>query len=216
MTPREKPHAHTNANLYRTKIKTGRQPALLKARIPACQNRAQTAKPRNQNAPPKGNFLNFQPLTLRTLELEKIEKLVALLQDSDLSEIEVEDDTGRLRLAKGGQPYAYHAPLPAAQAPAATPAPAAGTAAASAAEEEGMATIKSPMVGTFYGAPSPDSAAYVEVGAKVGPDTVVCIIEAMKVMNEIQAECKGVVVEVLVENGDAVEFGQPLFKVRPS
>jgi acetyl-CoA carboxylase biotin carboxyl carrier protein len=164
-----------------------------------------------------GRFSQYPPSTLRTLELEKIEKLVALLQDSDLSELEVEDDSGRLRLAKAGPALAYHAPLPAAAAPAATAAPTSSAGATgSAAEEEGMLYIKSPMVGTFYSAPSPDSPAYVENGAKVGPETVVCIIEAMKVMNEIQAECKGVVVEALVENGDAVEYGQPLFKVRPS
>jgi acetyl-CoA carboxylase biotin carboxyl carrier protein len=71
------------------------------------------------------------------------------------------------------------------------------------------------MIGTFYRAPSPDSASYVEVGTEVGPDTVVCIIEAMKVMNEIKAEVKGVITQVLVENSKPVEFGQPLFKVRP-
>jgi acetyl-CoA carboxylase biotin carboxyl carrier protein len=72
------------------------------------------------------------------------------------------------------------------------------------------------MIGTFYRSPSPESAAYVEVGAEVGPDTVVCIIEAMKVMNEIKAEVRGVITQVLMENGKPVEFGQPLFKVRPT
>ena len=75
--------------------------------------------------------------------------------------------------------------------------------------------IKSPMIGTFYRAPSPESAPYVEVGTEVGPDTIVCIVEAMKVMNEIKAEHKGVVTQVLVENAKPVEFGQPLFRVRP-
>jgi len=75
--------------------------------------------------------------------------------------------------------------------------------------------IKSPMIGTFYRAPSPESAPYVEVGTEVHPETVVCIIEAMKVMNEIKAEAKGVITQVLVENAKPVEFGQPLFKVRP-
>ena len=76
--------------------------------------------------------------------------------------------------------------------------------------------IKSPMIGTFYRAPSPESAAYIEVGAEVNPDTVVCIIEAMKVMNEIKAEAKGIITQVLVENAKPVEFGQPLFKLRPN
>jgi len=80
---------------------------------------------------------------------------------------------------------------------------------------ENLAEIKSPIVGTFYATPSPDSDPYVEVGAAVGPQTVVCIIEAMKVLNEIKAEMSGTIVEVLVSNGQAVEYGQPLFKVKP-
>jgi len=80
----------------------------------------------------------------------------------------------------------------------------------------GEIEIKSPMIGTFYRAPSPEAGAYVEVGSDVHPETVVCIIEAMKVMNEIKAEVKGVVTQILVENAKPVEFGQPLFKVRPS
>ena len=76
--------------------------------------------------------------------------------------------------------------------------------------------IKSPMIGTFYRAPSPEAGHYVEIGTEVGPETVVCIIEAMKVMNEIKAEAKGVITQVLVENAKPVEFGQPLFKIRPT
>ncbi|HXE43112.1 MAG TPA: acetyl-CoA carboxylase biotin carboxyl carrier protein, partial [Candidatus Baltobacteraceae bacterium] len=80
----------------------------------------------------------------------------------------------------------------------------------------GELEVKSPMIGTFYRSPSPEAAAYVEVGTEVSAETVVCIIEAMKVMNEIKAEVKGVITQVLSENGKPVEFGQPLFKVRPS
>lgn len=76
--------------------------------------------------------------------------------------------------------------------------------------------VKSPMIGTFYRAPSPEAASYVEIGAEISPESVVCIIEAMKVMNEIKAEVKGVITQVLVENAKPVEFGQPLFKVRPA
>jgi acetyl-CoA carboxylase biotin carboxyl carrier protein len=76
--------------------------------------------------------------------------------------------------------------------------------------------IKSPMIGTFYRAPSPEAAPYVDVGSEVMPDTVVCIIEAMKVMNEIKAEAKGVITKIVAENGKPVEFGQPLFKIRPN
>ncbi len=106
----------------------------------------------------------------------------------------------------------YAAVPPIAIPPAA--APALGTVPSSPATPE--LEIKSPMIGTFYRAPSPESANYVEVGTEVNPDTVVCIIEAMKVMNEIKAEAKGVVTQVLVENAKPVEFGQPLFKLRPT
>jgi len=80
----------------------------------------------------------------------------------------------------------------------------------------GEVDIKSPMIGTFYRAPSPEAGNYIEIGAEVNSDTVVCIIEAMKVMNEIKAEAKGIVTQVLVENGKPVEFGQPLFKIKPN
>jgi len=80
----------------------------------------------------------------------------------------------------------------------------------------GETDIKSPMIGTFYRAPSPEAGHYVEVGSEVNPETVVCIIEAMKVMNEIKAEAKGVITQCLLENGKPVEFGQPLFKIRPT
>jgi acetyl-CoA carboxylase biotin carboxyl carrier protein len=104
--------------------------------------------------------------------------------------------------------------IPALMQPAIT-APAPATAAAPPAAT-GEIDIKSPMIGTFYRAPSPEAGNYIEVGASVTPETVVCIIEAMKVMNEIKAEVKGVVTQVLVENAKPVEFGQPLFKVRPA
>ncbi len=99
-----------------------------------------------------------------------------------------------------------------APAPLALPAAAPAAPAPAAVEPE----IKSPMIGTFYRSPSPESGSYVEVGSEVNPDTVVCIIEAMKVMNEIKAEVKGVITQVLVENAKPVEFGQPLFKIRPN
>ena len=111
--------------------------------------------------------------------------------------------------------------LSAGYAPAPAPAPQAApasteTPAAPAADDASSTPIKSPMIGTFYRAPSPESSNYVEVGAKVGPETVVCIIEAMKVMNEIKAEVSGVITEILVENGKPVEFDQPMFKVKPA
>ena len=102
-------------------------------------------------------------------------------------------------------------PMPPAAAPAAAPAPAVAEPAVSNDPE-----IKSPMIGSFYLAPSPESESYVEVGDHVTADTVVCIVEAMKVMNEIKAEMSGVITEILLENGSPVEFGQPLFRVRPA
>jgi acetyl-CoA carboxylase biotin carboxyl carrier protein len=100
--------------------------------------------------------------------------------------------------------------------PAALPSPASSAAAAApVAAASNEVDIKSPMIGTFYRTPSPDAAAYVDIGSEVGPDTVVCIIEAMKVMNEIKAEAKGVITQILVEGAKPVEFGQPLFKIRP-
>jgi acetyl-CoA carboxylase biotin carboxyl carrier protein len=109
-------------------------------------------------------------------------------------------------------PAAAPAVLPAAPA---APVAAAAPDQASASKDDGGVTIDSPMVGTFYTASSPDAKAFANVGDKVGPDTVVCIIEAMKVFNEIKAETTGTIVKVLVENGDAVEFGQPLYTIKP-
>jgi acetyl-CoA carboxylase biotin carboxyl carrier protein len=104
----------------------------------------------------------------------------------------------------------YASPAPGGRPAGSAPAPAAPAAPAVAEAE-----IKSPMIGTFYRTPSPDAAPYVDVGSEVGPDTVVCIIEAMKVMNEIKAEARGVITSVLSDNAKPVEFGQPLFKIRP-
>ena len=99
--------------------------------------------------------------------------------------------------------------------PVAAPQVTAATTAAAAQASAGETNIKSPMIGTFYRSPSPEAAAYVEVGTEVSPDTIVCIIEAMKVMNEIKAEVRGVITQILSDNSKPVEFGQPLFKVRP-
>src|SRR5579871_3777508 len=142
------------------------------------------------------------------------------MKKNSITEFELEEKDSKLRLKRGlNGPAAAQsddsvpmmampAPLPVmAAAPPTSPALAANT---------GEIDIKSPMIGTFYRSPSPEAAAYVEVGTEVTPDSVVCIIEAMKVMNEIKAEVKGVVTQLLVENGKPVEFGQPLFKVRPS
>jgi len=144
------------------------------------------------------------------------------MKKNAISEFEMEKQDFKIRLKRGlngGTPVSSLDEFPPAVAVAApTQIPVATTPAAATPPPvaTGEVEIKSPMIGTFYRAPSPEAASYVEVGTDVNADTVVCIIEAMKVMNEIKAEVKGVVTQVLVENAKPVEFGQPLFKVRPS
>ena len=139
------------------------------------------------------------------------------MKRSDISEFEFEEEGFKLRLSSKGadSPQIIQA-VPAGQTPAPFPVatPATGEADAIPVEEKGISIIKSPMVGTFYSAASPESPAFVKVGSKVSNDSVVCIIEAMKVMNEIQAEMIGTISELLVENGEAIEYGQPLFKIK--
>ncbi|MGF1531430.1 MAG: acetyl-CoA carboxylase biotin carboxyl carrier protein [Puniceicoccaceae bacterium] len=161
---------------------------------------------------------------MENIDVEKIEKLVSILKealkDGELTSISLEQDTFSLHLGKDHPAPAYAAPLmgPIHQATPQQPSLSNPLASLSggveAIDEPGIVYVKSPMVGTFYRAPSPDSDPYAEVGTKVKPETVVCIIEAMKVMNEIQSEVSGTVEEVLLENGAPVEYGQPLFKVR--
>lgn len=155
------------------------------------------------------------------MDLKAIKQVVELMKRSELSEFELEEEGFKLRLTRKSAEVATQiiqaAPVPAPAAPAAAPAPvppAAPATPAAPAEEVGISIIKSPMVGTFYRAPSPDSPAFTDIGAKVTAESVVCIVEAMKVMNEIQAEISGTIKEVLVEDGDAIEYGQPLFKVK--
>jgi len=143
------------------------------------------------------------------IDLDALRQLLALMGEHDLSELEIEQGDLVVRLRKGGP---ASAPMPAA----ATPIPAAVPAPAARAEpQEELPTIKSPMVGTFYAASSPDAAPFVKVGDRVTEETVVCIIEAMKVFNEIRAEMSGTIERVLARNAQAVEFGQPMFVVRP-
>jgi acetyl-CoA carboxylase biotin carboxyl carrier protein len=149
------------------------------------------------------------------LDLKAIKQVIDLMKRSELSEFELEEEGFKLRLSrKNGEV----APQIIQAAPTAAPVAAAPAASAApetpAAEEAGISIISSPMVGTFYRSPSPDSPVFADIGTKVNPDSIVCIIEAMKVMNEINSELKGTITEILVENGDAIEFGQPLFKVK--
>jgi len=160
-------------------------------------------------------------------DLKTLKQLVKLMVDNDLTEIDLEGEGEKvtLRRAQGGPEVQYVQPPPAA-APASPPAgtapAAAGEAAPASTEQSGQsgeadtgATIDSPMVGTFYASPSPDADLFVNVGDRVEPETVVCLVEAMKVFNEIKAETSGTIEKAYVENGQAVEYGQPLFQVRP-
>jgi acetyl-CoA carboxylase biotin carboxyl carrier protein len=160
------------------------------------------------------------------VDLKDIKAIIDLMRKNSVSEFELEKQDFKIRLKRGSNgggvavgydesavAYPVSVPIPPAAMPAipnSPPLPAASPAGSPEAE------VKSPMIGTFYRAPSPESAPYVEIGTEVNPDSVVCIIEAMKVMNEIKAEARGTITEVLVENAKPVEFGQPLFKLRPS
>ena len=155
------------------------------------------------------------------LSFEQIKELVALVADRRIESVELERAGIRLRIV-GRTATVVAEPAPATGAPAASsavaraappePAPAVAERADPLADAH---VLKSPIVGTFYAASSPDSPPFVKVGSDVGPDTTVCLIEAMKIFNEIKAECSGTIERVAVENGDAVDFGQTIFLVRP-
>jgi len=157
------------------------------------------------------------------MDLNLLRKLVRLMDRGELAELEIEDEKEGLRVhlrrfeesspnlptvqvLGGGAPMAA---APMAAAPAGAPAAAEPTG-----PPPGTTEFSSPMVGTFYRAASPDAANFTEIGTKVTPDSVLCIVEAMKVMNEIKAEMSGEIVEILVENGEPIEFGQPLFLIK--
>jgi acetyl-CoA carboxylase biotin carboxyl carrier protein len=161
------------------------------------------------------------------LDLKQIKQIIDLMKRSELTEFAVEEEGFKLKIRRGANglptvstgkgsnspfaPVDYNSVPP---MPVPPPIPASPPAAAGTAEEPGITFVKSPMVGTFYRAPSPESKPFVDVGSKIEDNSLVCIIEAMKIMNEIQAETKGTVVEILVENGQPVEYGQRLFKLR--
>ena len=156
------------------------------------------------------------------MELKDIKAIIDLMKKNSITEFELEEKDTRLRLKRGltggatSQSAEEAVPMPPIAALQSSMTPAVATPQPVSAAVTGEADIKSPMIGTFYRSPSPEAASYVNIGSEVNPDTVVCIIEAMKVMNEIKAETKGVITQNLVENGKPVEYGQPLFKVRPS
>jgi len=145
--------------------------------------------------------------------VKKVRRLIELMKEHDLSEIDLKQADHRVRIRRGGEVVTTTA-APMMQT-AARSAAAAGAAAPPPAADAGMLVIKSPMVGTFYKASGPDAAPFAKVGDRIGPEKTVCIIEAMKVFNEIPAGVSGQIVAILVENGAPVEFGQPLIKVDP-
>jgi acetyl-CoA carboxylase biotin carboxyl carrier protein len=149
-------------------------------------------------------------------DLDRIRRLVELMKEHDLSEVDLRQARTRIRVRRGAevvvQSHGQPMSLPAAQS---VPGAAASLPEATAAAQEKLLEIKSPMVGTFYAASGPDAPPFVKVGDRVSPETTVCLIEAMKVFNEIPAEVSGTVAAARVENGDAVEYGQVLFLVRP-
>jgi acetyl-CoA carboxylase biotin carboxyl carrier protein len=157
----------------------------------------------------------------QTVELKDIKAILDLMKKNSVSEFEMEKQDFKIRLKRGisgGVPVASYEEVPSGTY---LPAPITTQSGLTLANPvptpaSSELDIKSPMIGTFYRAPSPEAGPYIEVGSEVNPETVVCIIEAMKVMNEIKAEAKGTITQVMVENAKPVEFGQPLFKVRPS
>lgn len=153
-------------------------------------------------------------------DVRKVRRLVELMKEHELAEVDLKQGDQRIRLRRGHEPVVQMGAPTAAPAPAAAPvaAPSAPSATPPAApvDEANVTYVTSPMVGTFYMAASPEAPAFVNVGDSVGPNTVVCILEAMKVFNEIPAECSGKILARLAENGDAIEYGQKLFKIQKS
>jgi len=152
------------------------------------------------------------------MDLRKLKTLIDLVSESNISELEITEAEGKVRIVKGGPAAAAVQYVQAMPAPAATAAPAGAVAAAPAAAAPAAApaepqghVVKSPMVGTFYRSSSPGAAPFVEVGSQVKEGDTICIIEAMKILNEIEADKSGTITQILGENGQAVEYGQPLF-----
>ena len=155
------------------------------------------------------------------MDLRKLKTLIDLVSESEVSELEITEAEGKVRIVKGGGSVMVSAPQVVHSAPAVAAAPVAAAAApavaapapAAAPAQEAGTPVKSPMVGTFYRSPSPGAEAFVQIGQAVKQGETLCIIEAMKLLNEIEADASGVVKAILVENGEPVEFGEPLFVI---
>ncbi len=162
----------------------------------------------------------------RMIDIRKLKELLKLMAEYNLTELDLRDEKDGTVTLKRGLPQSSLSCAPAlspAAAPVATLAPPAGAPAQAspakadpANDNSGLVTIESPMVGTYYSSPNPDADPYISIGASIGTDSVVCLIEAMKVFNEIKAETTGTIEKILVNNGDAVEFGQKLFMIKPN
>ena len=146
-------------------------------------------------------------------EVERIREIVELMEQHDLSEVDLAQGEDKIRLKRGAEV------MPVASMPVASPAAqsaAPATQSAAVPVDDSTITINAPCIGTFYSKPKPDAEAFVQVGSAVSDDTVVCIVEALKVFNEIPAECSGTIVEILVQDGDSVDFDKPMFRVKPN
>ena len=153
------------------------------------------------------------------MNIEQVKQLIELMVDNDLSELDISDGEAKVRLRRGpeGVPTVTTvAPAPMAAPDAASPPQASSPDEAVEPVDDGLVEVHSPMVGTFYAASDPESDPFASVGDSIGDDSIVCIIEAMKVMNEIKADCSGTIAEVCVQNAQPVEFGQVLFRVKPN
>ena len=153
------------------------------------------------------------------MDIKEIKAVIDLMRKNSLAEFEYEKDGTKIRIRRGpnGEPQIFTTSQPSSPSIHSIPQPQSSQAPSTPPPTPVLLpSINSPMVGTFYAAPAPDSPAYVDVGTVVNAETVVCIIEAMKVMNEIKAELSGTITEILAESGKPVEFGKPLFRIRPS
>lgn len=158
-----------------------------------------------------------------SFDLKRLRELIEMMEEHGVTEVNLRKGEEQWRLRRGPQEVVTMVPQQAAPAPAPAPAPTAAPPANTAApapaspsdSNEGLIEIKSPTIGTFYSAPSPDEPAFVSVGSTVSPESIVCLVEAMKVFNQVPAETSGTITKILVSDGDSVEFNQPLFLVKP-
>jgi acetyl-CoA carboxylase biotin carboxyl carrier protein len=155
------------------------------------------------------------------MDLKQIHELIKIINKSNIGEISIEDKDGKVTIKQKEEPAVNVSAAPSHQvyttaAPSVAPAPVQAAAPAAAPKADNLITVKSPMIGTFYRRPSPDKPILAEVGSEITPGKVVCIIEAMKLFNEIESEVKGTIVKILVEDASPVEYDQPLFLVEPA